>query len=774
MLAPGGGALLLTIRAHQEFITDARLTATGQHLITIGSRDPVIRVWDPDDGRLLRELQGSDAAVNAIALLSDDAGLLAGDAAGVVRRWDHATGDLVYEIDAASAAVLCLTVDAAEQVAVVSAEDGTLTVLDLADGAVRHQIAAHKLAIRYLFVLSTAGQAVTVSSDRHVKVWSLVSGELIHDWTDLEDRPTAVLLSADECTLVVGDMAGTLVAWDLAAGELRTTFAGHSSKINHLVWTDGDNTRLASAVVDGLVNLWQVGQPEPVASLAGHDAEVWRLAASPDGRLLASGAKTDEVIIWDLPGGEKRHTLPGHDRGAGPLAFLVTAGPWWRLTLTGCCTSGRSTQASCCACCPAMSGPSSASRRLWATAELMSAGQDGAVCFWRTTPSVQPLPGHRDDPRLLQPVPAATALASAGPEPTVIVWDSTDGSLRHRLLGHTGNVTCLLAGPPEAPLLSGAFDGSAKAWDVTTGELLLDMAGHTDAIRAMLVTADNRLITAASDKAIHVWDLADGALAGTLAGHIGGVLTLDLVGDGTALVSLGNDGQMKLWDLTGLDLIADLSPAIRASTRYQLDDARQTLMAINMDGQPHVWHLDGPATGQALEGHTKPLSKVRLSGDGLVAASAAGAELILWDAATGVLRARPAGHVVSIDALLFDSSGQRLVSADHDGLLKLWDTADGGPVADLVGHTAWISQLVLAGVGQPLPVGRRDRTDRPLGHGHWRAGSHVQRPRRRHCPAAATAGCRAAGVGRAAIGHCVCGDWTAARPSRATSWTGGR
>lgn len=212
----------MTLWAHHEFVVDALFTANQEHLITIGNRDPLIRIWNLQDGRLLRELGASDAGVNAITLLRDDNTLIAADSAGVIRSWHAASGQIHYEVELDMAAILRLAIDNDESVICASSEDGRIAWLDLPTGAILHHIDAHKTAIRYLYFLNDQRQAVSIGDDRHVKVWSIETGELIHDWTGLEERPTAVLLSANENTLVVGDLNGTLLAWGLKAGEHRS------------------------------------------------------------------------------------------------------------------------------------------------------------------------------------------------------------------------------------------------------------------------------------------------------------------------------------------------------------------------------------------------------------------------------------------------------------------------------------------------------------------------------------------------------------------------
>ena len=44
-------------------------------------------------------------------------------------------------------------------------------------------------------------------------------------------------------------------------------------------------------------------------ALKKHQALVWTLAFSPDGKTLASGSADNNVVIWDVPTGEDLMTL---------------------------------------------------------------------------------------------------------------------------------------------------------------------------------------------------------------------------------------------------------------------------------------------------------------------------------------------------------------------------------------------------------------------------------------------------------------------------------
>lgn len=82
-------------------------------------------------------------------------------------------------------------------------------------------------------------------------------------------------------------------------------------------------------------------------SLEGHKDTVTCLAYAPDGRTLATGAKSGNAILWDLTARKPRFTLAGHGRAVTAVAFssdgctLASAGAartvllWDVATLTG-------------------------------------------------------------------------------------------------------------------------------------------------------------------------------------------------------------------------------------------------------------------------------------------------------------------------------------------------------------------------------------------------------------------------------------------------------
>ncbi|SRR5581483_8462214 len=114
-------------------------------------------------------------------------------------------------------------------------------------------------------------------------------------------RPPA----AQPFTVVSGDYHGKLVWWrgDAAApGPLREV-AAHDGWVR-AVAASPDGKLVASCGNDHLVKLWSAADGEPVRTLEGHDCHVYNVAFHPSGARLASADLKGVVKDWDLATGK--------------------------------------------------------------------------------------------------------------------------------------------------------------------------------------------------------------------------------------------------------------------------------------------------------------------------------------------------------------------------------------------------------------------------------------------------------------------------------------
>src|SRR5689334_1551063 len=66
-----------------------------------------------------------------------------------------------------------------------------------------------------------------------------------------------------------------------------------------------DGKLVASAGYDGLIELWDAATGQEVRKLAGHNGPAYYAASAPDGKILASGGWDRTVRLWDVDKGKE-------------------------------------------------------------------------------------------------------------------------------------------------------------------------------------------------------------------------------------------------------------------------------------------------------------------------------------------------------------------------------------------------------------------------------------------------------------------------------------
>src|SRR6266567_2627502 len=90
--------------------------------------------------------------------------------------------------------------------------------------------------------------------------------------------------------------------------------AGHTDIVRSVAWSP-DGKMLASGAKDNTIKLWDGEMGTLLHMLKGHTNTVWSVAWAPEENVLASGSDDETVKLWDGETGCLLQTLEGHGGG---------------------------------------------------------------------------------------------------------------------------------------------------------------------------------------------------------------------------------------------------------------------------------------------------------------------------------------------------------------------------------------------------------------------------------------------------------------------------
>jgi WD40 repeat protein len=406
-------------------VTALAVLPDGQ--LASGSKDQLVRVWDPKRGVETGRLDVYTGPVTSLVVLPDGRLASGSDEGNAIGLWDLSSADATW-LEGFTGGVQALAVLHDGRLASASgsgAGDNTIRLWDVTDGKVTSSLAGHSSVVTSLAVLPD-GRLASGSWDQTIRLWD-VSNSTSRQ-TSLEGHTGAAWALAvlrDE-RLASGSEDETIRLWDPKSGAEVARLAGHSRRVTALAQLlDG---RIASASDDESIRLWDTTNWVETARLVGHTRQVRALAVLPNGR-LASGSLDATVRLWDVRRGVETGCLDLHpgegvvEEGVAAMAIL----PDGRLA-TGC--------------------------------------RDNTIRLWDVTSGAETvrLEGHTSDVKALAVLPNGR-LASGSDDGTIRLWDVRSGSETACLTGHTDRVWAL-AVLPDGRLISGSWDRSLRLWNL--------------------------------------------------------------------------------------------------------------------------------------------------------------------------------------------------------------------------------------------------------------------------------------------------------------------
>ncbi|PNW80208.1 hypothetical protein CHLRE_08g382515v5 [Chlamydomonas reinhardtii] len=349
-----------------------------------------------------------------------------------------------------------------------------------------------------------------------------------------------------------------------------------------------------------------------VQVLEQHSDEVWHIAFSHDGSMLATASKDRTAVLWAVR--------------PSPLPTTTTPG-----TTTTTPSSALTSAASA----PASSSPQTATGLPNQPNNQPNQLNNQQQQQQYLTP-LHVLGGHSQPVAFLSWSPDDRRIITCSEE-MLRVWDVATGQMLHCFSHHRESVTCCAWLPDCRRLVSGGADRAVCLVDGVAGRELQRWK-RPYRVQDLAVTRDGAvLVMASSDRRVHLMRLADTREA-ALPPEPAPITSLALSPDGRLLLVALQTCTVRLWALGGaagphspaLDLGPDPLEQLPAApaAEYSFNEGRPSRFVLRCgfggsggafvvhgsdEGLVYVWHRDGGGGGEPLlrlAGHSATVNAV--------------------------------------------------------------------------------------------------------------------------------------------------------------------
>jgi WD40 repeat protein len=557
-----------------------------------------------------------------------------------------------------------------------------------------------------------------------------------------KDEPT-------NCFVVTTDSKGFIRVWNTTDGlpikkwqyspktscQPRNSPTLDPKKINNVSFS-GDGQYMITAGDDCTAQVWVAAQvwdpsipdPTPVASLVGHENQVWNASLNNDGTRAVTASGDGTARVWSL---DKLETAPvisavrnlTHDKGQPPPLADAKFSP----------------------------------NDLY----IATTGSDRQTILWRASDGLEitRLQGHTETVWSVAFSPIITSsteltLATCGDDGSLLLWNvslntpklSVSSQVSRTLQVLNGGWNRVLFNSDGEYVLAGGDNNNAsvvRVHEAGAGPDVIPLLGHSRAVRAVAFSpAGDRVVTASEDSTVRLWDWS---IRGTeelptlsvSPGSPTGINDVSFSPDGKGIVTANDDGRVTLWRFptdtfsitSTMTLFKSLDGKAGAVNTAVYSSDSSNILSAHKDRTVNIWDV---ASGTRrvpfpIPQHRNPVVSAEYSPDGkrivtarnltiadrnVISPSAA----IVWDIAPADPTKYNPTYLelplaeAHITCAVFDPTGSFVATCSdnsgEEGYLTIWDVSQRVALSKIVAHFGPVLGADWSNNGEIVTVGQ--------------------------------------------------------------------
>ncbi len=605
--------------------------------------------------------------------------MVTGSLDNTVKLWDISLGKEIRTYYGLPDMVSTLTCDFKNNLLVASDLSDMVKIWNLATG---QEIATFSESLVLQLALSHDNRFLLTGNEvNEMKIWDLEKKEKIKDFNDhtdhfsvlFGDQNSALFFDQNDQPFLAESSNTKVSVWNLAQKKVYRSFTGHKDDV-FIIAVSADGKLLASEDGDHTIRVWNIETEQLVSEFNSHPHNVSTLCFSSDNNQLVASTNNDFITLWDVNSGALiREFYGGED------------------ILTTEFLNGDTFIAAIC---------SDDSLKVWDT----ESGELVNTHFLGQQSSLNALALPFEDKVFL----------SGGDDDVLKTWSVEENNRIEKLPVELGPFTATAFSPDNTFIITGKKDGSVCQWDLKTGKLIKSFPGQAYSVYDLDVSSDGKYILSLVGDEISLWNIESGTRILNFENDDNFIEQVSF-NPTNEHIYYGGEDSLFIYDISSDKILKSTGEEYTSGSCWEVSQDESTIIAGTSEAMILIWDLErgeksrsyyfepmatnskkrGFITILTYSGSEPEISDLDLSSDNRYLAAG------LTDNSVRILDIEQkyiseikvlTGHSGPVNTVAFTSADKYLITTSEDKTIKIWETARWKEVATLIsfGKDDWI------------------------------------------------------------------------------------